>query len=149
MLAVFIFSIQLVDYHKSPDVVTANLLFFIPAGDLSGSKPIYIWSECSKWVKNKVHEPERKLVTVGGKGFIVPLSLCMSLMSLLSFYRKNASKSWHVRNLTASQIHMMMKFLPHHQTQLSRPGAAEEGSVPRSTPKRMLSATFARSALIE
>lgn len=81
------------------------------------------------------------------------LCLCFShcahfSTNLLScFYRKNASKSWHARNLTASQTHMMMRFLHHHQIRLSRPGAAEEGSVPRSTLKKMLSATYARSAL--
>lgn len=63
------------------------------------------------------------------------------------FCRKNASRSWHGRNLTASRTHTMMRFLPHHPTLLSRPDAAGEGSVPRSTLKRTLSATCARSAL--
>lgn len=67
-------------------------------------------------------------------------------VSPLVVCRKNASRSWHVRNLTASRTRTMMRFLPRRPTPLLRPGAAEEGSAPRSTPKRTLSATYARSA---
>lgn len=65
----------------------------------------------------------------------------------MCFYRKNASRSWHDRNLTASRTHMMMKFLPRHPTRSSKPAAAEEVSAPRCTRKKMLSATCARSVL--
>lgn len=63
------------------------------------------------------------------------------------FCRKNASRLWHDRNLTASQTHMMTRCPPLLPTPSSRPGAAGGGSAPRSTQKRMLSAMCARSAL--
>ena len=71
---------------------------------------------------------------------LVPLTVMSSC-----FYRKNASRSWHARNLTASRTHTMMRFLPHRPILSWRPGAAGEGSAPRSTLKRMPSATYARS----
>lgn len=80
--------------------------------------------------------------------FCFPPCACAltNVVSSFCIYRKNASRSWHGRNLTASQTHMMMRFLPHRPIRLSRPGAAGEGSALRYTPKRMLSATYARSA---
>lgn len=79
------------------------------------------------------------------------LSLLILQKTLLSrifflFHRKNASRSWHARNLTASQTHMTTRSLPRRPTPSSRPAAAGEGSALRSTPRRMLSATSARSA---
>lgn len=79
------------------------------------------------------------------KPFVFALLLSKELVCA-PFCRKNANRSWHGRNLTASPTHMMMRFPPLHPTLLSRPGAAGEGSALRSTQKRTLSAMCARSA---